>query len=170
MTRPAQPIFIVVVAALVAGACATNPATGKREFSLMSEEQEIAAGQQNDVEVRREMGVYDDRGRQLIDACANGRAQGAVLLQVEGQDDAIDCLPVDEQVFQDCRVAALCVFGFSLHVGVEGTRAGCRRRVSASDQRDSGYDAGGQRPAFSRSAAGSRDAADDSDPRMGLGS
>ncbi|MCA1650765.1 MAG: M48 family metalloprotease [Acidobacteria bacterium] len=41
-------------------ACATNPATGKKEFSLMSEAQEIQLGQQMDGEVRREMGLYDD--------------------------------------------------------------------------------------------------------------
>src|SRR5437867_404259 len=50
-----------IALAVTVTACATNPATGKRQFSLMSEEQEIAAGQQNNVEVRREMGVYDDR-------------------------------------------------------------------------------------------------------------
>jgi predicted Zn-dependent protease len=44
----------------VATACATNPATGDREFSLMSEAQEIDLGRQMDVEVRREMGVYND--------------------------------------------------------------------------------------------------------------
>src|SRR5437762_1061653 len=44
------------------GDCVRNQSRyGKRQFSLMSEEQEIAAGQQNDVEVRREMGVYGDR-------------------------------------------------------------------------------------------------------------
>jgi predicted Zn-dependent protease len=45
-------------------ACATNPATGEREFSLMSESQEIAIGQQSDQQVRQEMGVYDDEGLQ----------------------------------------------------------------------------------------------------------
>ena len=50
-----------VILALVTTACATNPATGKREFSLMSEEQELALGLQSDADVRREMGVYDDR-------------------------------------------------------------------------------------------------------------
>jgi predicted Zn-dependent protease len=44
----------------IAGACATNPATGKKEISLMSEQQEIATGQQMDGEVIKEMGVYDD--------------------------------------------------------------------------------------------------------------
>ena len=53
------------VAALAAAACALNPATGKREFSLMSEAQEIAIGREADVEIRREMGVLDDNGLQL---------------------------------------------------------------------------------------------------------
>ena len=56
--------MFVVILALVTTACATNPATGKRQISLMSEEQEIATGQQSDVEVRREMGLYGDRNLQ----------------------------------------------------------------------------------------------------------
>lgn len=40
-------------------ACATNPVTGKRELSLMSEAQEVQLGLQSDVEIRREMGLYD---------------------------------------------------------------------------------------------------------------
>jgi predicted Zn-dependent protease len=44
--------------------CATNPATGKRELSLMSEAQEIQIGQEQDVQVRREMGLYADRALQ----------------------------------------------------------------------------------------------------------
>jgi len=45
----------------VAVACATNPVTGKREFNLMSEAEELAIGQQADAEIRREMGVYNDQ-------------------------------------------------------------------------------------------------------------
>ena len=45
-------------------ACATNPATGQRQFSLMSEEKEVAIGQQQDAQVRKEMGVYSDRDLQ----------------------------------------------------------------------------------------------------------
>ncbi|HEX6209967.1 MAG TPA: M48 family metalloprotease [Methylomirabilota bacterium] len=40
--------------------CATNPVTGERELSLMSEEQEIAIGRETDAQVREEMGLYDD--------------------------------------------------------------------------------------------------------------
>ena len=57
--RALRPAAVAVVA-LVIAACATNPATGKKEISLMSEAQEIELGQQMDAEVRREMGVYND--------------------------------------------------------------------------------------------------------------
>jgi predicted Zn-dependent protease len=46
--------------ALLASACATNPATGKREFTLMSEAQEISLGRESDAQVKAEMGVYND--------------------------------------------------------------------------------------------------------------
>src|SRR5687767_15102021 len=59
MTCVLRPAAVAVVA-LVVAACATNPATGKREFSLMSEAQEVELGKSMDGEVRREMGVYDD--------------------------------------------------------------------------------------------------------------
>ena len=45
-------------------ACATNPVTGEREFSLMSEAQEIELGKQMDVQVRQEMGLYEDANLQ----------------------------------------------------------------------------------------------------------
>ena len=44
----------------LSAACATNPVTGKKQMSLLSEAEELAIGQQQDVEIRREMGVYDD--------------------------------------------------------------------------------------------------------------
>ena len=56
--RPAHGLAVALLLALAA--CATNPATGKRELSLMSEAQEIELGRQMDVEIRREMGLYAD--------------------------------------------------------------------------------------------------------------
>lgn len=53
-------VAAAAVATLTIAACATNPATGKRELSLMSEAQEIELGKQMDGEVRREMGLYND--------------------------------------------------------------------------------------------------------------
>ena len=55
---PAQLAAILGLAALVA--CATNPVTGEKEISLMSEEQEIGLGQQYDVEVRKQMRPLDN--------------------------------------------------------------------------------------------------------------
>ena len=50
----------LIIFTLLAAACATNPVTGKKQVSLLSEAEEAAIGQQQDVEIRREMGVYDD--------------------------------------------------------------------------------------------------------------
>jgi predicted Zn-dependent protease len=57
-----SPLAAAIVLAVTA--CSLNPATGKREFSLMSEAQEIAIGQEADASVRREMGIFDDRALQ----------------------------------------------------------------------------------------------------------
>lgn len=51
----------LVLALAVSTACATNPVTGKKELSLLSEAEELAMGQQADAEIRREMGVYPDQ-------------------------------------------------------------------------------------------------------------
>jgi predicted Zn-dependent protease len=56
--------FLFTVLVTVTAACATNPVTGKRQMSLLSEAEELAIGQQQDAEIRREMGVYDDRDLQ----------------------------------------------------------------------------------------------------------
>lgn len=52
--------FVLAACVTLSVACATNPVTGKRGMSLLSEAEELAIGQQQDVEIRREMGVYDD--------------------------------------------------------------------------------------------------------------
>ncbi len=57
MTR-LLPLAVLAVALGVA--CATNPATGKRQVSLMSEAQEISMGQEQDLLVKKEMGIYND--------------------------------------------------------------------------------------------------------------
>ncbi|MEZ5290757.1 MAG: M48 family metalloprotease [Vicinamibacterales bacterium] len=54
----------LVLPVLVASACASNPVTGRREVTLISEAEEIALGRQGDAEIRREMGVYHDEALQ----------------------------------------------------------------------------------------------------------
>ena len=58
--RARRPHVALIVLSAALAACATNPATGNKEFSLMSEAQEVQLGQEMDGQVRREMGVYDD--------------------------------------------------------------------------------------------------------------
>lgn len=53
-------VLPLALSSMLVVACATNPATGKRELSLMSEAQEVQLGQEMDVQVRNEMGLYDD--------------------------------------------------------------------------------------------------------------
>ena len=57
-------LITAIAVTITVSACATNPATGQRQLSLMSEAQEIQVGQSQDVEVRREMGVYRDTALQ----------------------------------------------------------------------------------------------------------
>ena len=42
-------------------ACSTNPATGKRQFNIVSESQELAIGQQAHREIIEQFGVYDEK-------------------------------------------------------------------------------------------------------------
>ncbi len=50
----------VLVLCLAAASCAVNPVTGKRELSLISEQEEIALGQQSDGQIQAQFGIYDD--------------------------------------------------------------------------------------------------------------
>jgi len=56
--------FLAAGLVLTLTGCATNPVTGERELVMLSEAQEIAMGREADVEVRRQMGLYDDDGLQ----------------------------------------------------------------------------------------------------------
>jgi predicted Zn-dependent protease len=52
--------FIWLFAAIAATSCATNPATGKNQLMLVSEDQEIAMGRQADTAVIATIGLYPD--------------------------------------------------------------------------------------------------------------
>jgi len=51
---------LVTVALAITIACATNPATGRRQLILLPEADEIQLGRQADTEIRQEMGAYDN--------------------------------------------------------------------------------------------------------------
>jgi predicted Zn-dependent protease len=54
-------LALALVASSVIGGCVTNPATGKKEFSLLSVQQEIELGAQADQQIVAEFGVYNDQ-------------------------------------------------------------------------------------------------------------
>jgi predicted Zn-dependent protease len=58
MLRPA--VVIVLLLATGIHGCTTNPVSGKKQPSLMSEEREIATGRKFDPKIRKQYGVYDD--------------------------------------------------------------------------------------------------------------
>jgi predicted Zn-dependent protease len=61
---PFVAIVLTTVGLIGAAGCATNPVTGERQFSLVSESQEIAMGQAAAAEVRQTIGLVDDRALQ----------------------------------------------------------------------------------------------------------
>ena len=58
--RAAVRLGVLVVLAAALAACQTNPATGSRQFNLMSMRQEIELGREADADISRQMGLYDD--------------------------------------------------------------------------------------------------------------
>jgi predicted Zn-dependent protease len=54
---PVLSIFIIILTM----SCAINPVTGKRELSLISEQEEIALGKQTDGEIKGQYGIYNDQ-------------------------------------------------------------------------------------------------------------
>lgn len=54
-------LSLALAASVVVGGCVTNPATGKKEFSLLSVQQEIELGAQADAQIVAEFGLYNDQ-------------------------------------------------------------------------------------------------------------
>jgi predicted Zn-dependent protease len=50
-----------LLAVVLLAACSTNPATGKKEFNLVSESQEISIGQSSHQQIIKQFGVYDEK-------------------------------------------------------------------------------------------------------------
>jgi len=60
MRRNASFVVLILAFAVVAAGCAINPATGKRQLSLISNEREVQIGRESDPEIQQSLGVYDD--------------------------------------------------------------------------------------------------------------
>ncbi len=67
---------ILVSVALLLHSCAVNPVTGKKQFMLVSEQQELAMGKQYNPQVVASMGLYqDDKLQAFIDKKGNEMAK-----------------------------------------------------------------------------------------------
>jgi predicted Zn-dependent protease len=65
----AARVFAAIALAGLAGACATNPVTGKQQLALVSEQQEIQLGRETDQQVVQQLGLYPDEDLQrYVDA------------------------------------------------------------------------------------------------------
>src|SRR5258707_3173272 len=54
-------LFALLPLTLLLADCAQNPVSGRANFVPMSESQEVQVGRQEDVKVRQEYGVFDDK-------------------------------------------------------------------------------------------------------------
>lgn len=61
---PMSRLILLILTALIATGCATNPVTGQRDLALISESEEIELGRKSDAEVRQQYGVYADSALQ----------------------------------------------------------------------------------------------------------
>lgn len=77
LTRLGRPLLAGAFVALLAG-CAVNPATGKREFSLVSAAQERAIGAEGHEAIVAEYGVYTEDAALTARVDSIGRALAAV--------------------------------------------------------------------------------------------
>ena len=64
MSRAKRLTCMTAFLVMIQGGCATNPATGEKYFSLVSEEREISMGREADKEIVASMGLYPDSSLQ----------------------------------------------------------------------------------------------------------
>jgi len=98
---------VALVVAIGAAGCAVNPATGQREFSLVSESQEIAMGREADGQVQQDLGVYENPAlAQLVERL--GREMAAASERPE--------LPWSFRLADDASVNAFALPGGFIYV------------------------------------------------------
>jgi predicted Zn-dependent protease len=98
---------LLVGLAVLSGGCATNPATGERQLSLISENQEIQMGLEADPSVVSSMGLDPDSGRQRY-----VRELGMRLARVSERPN----LPWTFRVIDDPVVNAFAIPGGHIYV------------------------------------------------------
>ena len=64
MTLRTSALLAALPLTLLLANCAQNPVSGRANFVMMSESQEVQVGRQEDAKVREEYGVFDDTALQ----------------------------------------------------------------------------------------------------------
>lgn len=59
-----KSFFLVILALIGLNGCAVDPVSGKQDFVMMSESDEIAMGRKGDLDVRKHYGIYDSNALQ----------------------------------------------------------------------------------------------------------
>ena len=73
-----RSLIAAAAACLLLTDCAQNPVSGNPNFVTMSESQEVQVGRQEDVKVRQQYGVYDDKALQkYVNEIGQRLAQGS---------------------------------------------------------------------------------------------
>jgi predicted Zn-dependent protease len=99
--------LVAAVALALVSACATNPATGKKQIMLVGEAQEIAMGQEADKEVASSLGLYPDDALQAYVATLGKK------LAAKGERPS---LPWTFRVVDDAAVNAFALPGGYIYV------------------------------------------------------
>jgi predicted Zn-dependent protease len=59
-SSPASRLFAALLCLELLASCAVNPVTGRQNFVMMSESEEVLTGKKGDEEVRKQYGIYDN--------------------------------------------------------------------------------------------------------------
>ena len=100
-------VLAVAASFAVVTSCAVNPATGQREFSLVSEGQEIAMGREADPQIVAQLGLYPDSAVQ--------RYVSDLGLRLAAQSERPD-LPWTFRVLDDPTVNAFALPGGFIYI------------------------------------------------------
>ena len=80
----------LAAALIVFGGCATNPVTGKRELSLISEKQEVQIGKEQAQEAAEQMGLVNDPGlQQYVSSIGMELAKHSERILIDGGTSAL---------------------------------------------------------------------------------
>ena len=90
-SRVAASIAALAALLLAFVGCATNPVTGKRQFSLVSSQQELQMGSEGNKAVLEEYGAYDDpRLAAYVDSVGQALARVSHLPNLEWHFTVVD--------------------------------------------------------------------------------